>query len=204
MLIWHCPSREVCPLHRQGRCPLSPGKPGDQRAVIKSEYVIKRRKCLWLKFDNMVKDHIDSKRGNLPPPYHGWFFPITSKGSVICWIVHTTVFCYTKYLIKRRKCLWLKFDNMVKDHIDSKRGNLPPPYHGLFFPITSKGSVISCIVHTTVFCYTNCGALAGMNEWMNEWMKACMNERTFNDTPAQKPDWLFGCQKKREREKCFI
>ena len=37
--------------------------------------------------------------------------------------------------------------HMVKDHSDSERGNLLPP-HGLFFPISSKGSLI-CIIPLT-------------------------------------------------------
>ena len=36
----------------------------------------------------MVKDHSDSERGNLLPPY-GLLFPINSKGSFICTIPHT-------------------------------------------------------------------------------------------------------------------
>ena len=44
--------------------------------------------------------------------------------------------------------------NIGKDHSDSERGNLMLP-HGLFFPISSKGSFI-CIIpdsiaHATVF-----------------------------------------------------
>ena len=37
--------------------------------------------------------------------------------------------------------------HMVKDHSDSERGNLLPP-HGLFFPISSKGSFICTIPQT--------------------------------------------------------
>ena len=37
--------------------------------------------------------------------------------------------------------------HMVKDHLDSKRGNPLPP-HGLLFPISSKGSFI-CIIQQT-------------------------------------------------------
>ena len=53
---------------------------------------------------------------------------------------------------------------MVKDHTDSKRGNLLPP-HGLLFPISSKGSFM-CIIHRQdntyhSLCYTSRGALAG-------------------------------------------
>ena len=44
--------------------------------------------------------------------------------------------------------LWLYgVGHMVKDHSDSERGNPLPP-HGLFFPISSKGSFISIIPHT--------------------------------------------------------
>ena len=39
--------------------------------------------------------------------------------------------------------------HMVDDHSDSKRGNPLPP-HGLFFPISSKGSTDK-ISHTTTF-----------------------------------------------------
>ena len=35
--------------------------------------------------------------------------------------------------------------HMVKDHSDSKRGNLLPPLHGLLFLISSKGSFIFTI-----------------------------------------------------------
>ena len=37
--------------------------------------------------------------------------------------------------------------HMVKDHSDSERRNLPPPY-GLHFPISRKGSFI-CIIPQT-------------------------------------------------------
>ena len=33
---------------------------------------------------HMVNDHSDSERRNPLPPLHGLFFPISSKGSVIC------------------------------------------------------------------------------------------------------------------------
>ena len=51
--------------------------------------------------------------------------------------------------------------HVVKDHSDSKIGNLLPP-HGLLFSINSKGSFICTIpdriAHTTA-CYTSRGAL---------------------------------------------
>ena len=37
---------------------------------------------------------------------------------------------------------------MVKNHSDSERGNTLQPLRGLFFPISSKGSVIA---HITAF-----------------------------------------------------
>ena len=38
---------------------------------------------------HMVKDHLDSERGNLLSPLHGLLFPISSKGSFICTIPQT-------------------------------------------------------------------------------------------------------------------
>ena len=38
---------------------------------------------------------------------------------------------------------------MVKDHLDSKRGNPLPPLHGLLFAINSEGSFIYTISQTT-------------------------------------------------------
>ena len=40
---------------------------------------------------HMVKDHSDSEKGNPLPP-HRLCFPISSKGSFICTIPHTTAF----------------------------------------------------------------------------------------------------------------
>ena len=37
---------------------------------------------------HMVKNHLDSERGNPLPP-HGLLFPISSKGSFVCVCVHT-------------------------------------------------------------------------------------------------------------------
>ena len=37
---------------------------------------------------------------------------------------------------------------MVNDHSDSKRGKTLPPHHGLFFPVSNKGSFISAIPQT--------------------------------------------------------
>ena len=48
--------------------------------------------------------------------------------------------------------------NTVKDHSDNKRGNPLSPHHGLFFPISSKGSFISTILlrilNQLLFVYT--------------------------------------------------
>ena len=38
---------------------------------------------------DMVKDHSDSKTGNLLPPLHGLFFSISSKESFICTVPQT-------------------------------------------------------------------------------------------------------------------
>ena len=40
---------------------------------------------------------------------------------------------------------------MIKDHKASHGGNPLPPLHGLFFSISSKGSIISDRTHTTAF-----------------------------------------------------
>ena len=54
---------------------------------------------------------------------------------------------------------------MVKDHLDSERGNPLPRPHGLLFPINSKESFF--MRHHTedctynALCYTSSGALAG-------------------------------------------
>ena len=55
---------------------------------------------------------------------------------------------------------------MIKDHSDSERGNPLTSRHGILFVISSKGSLIYTIPHQDNtyqgFCYTSCGALAGM------------------------------------------
>ena len=54
--------------------------------------------------------------------------------------------------------------HMVKVHSDSEKENTLLP-HGLLFPISSKGSFMCTIpdriAHTSAFCYTSHGALAG-------------------------------------------
>ena len=49
--------------------------------------------------------------------------------------------------------------HMVKDHSDSEKGNLLPPLHRIFFPISSKSSFITPsidrIAHTTAFVFTH-------------------------------------------------
>ena len=62
--------------------------------------------------------------------------------------------------------LWLYgVGHMIKDHSDNERENPLPP-HGLLFSINSKGSFLgtSHRQNSTYqgFCYTTCGALAGM------------------------------------------
>ena len=39
--------------------------------------------------EHMVKDHLDSERGNPFPPLHGLLFPISSKGAFICTVPQT-------------------------------------------------------------------------------------------------------------------
>ena len=50
------------------------------------------------------------------------------------------------FIVEDEKRLY-GIENMEKDHSDSKRENLLPP-HGLFFPISSKGSFICTIPQT--------------------------------------------------------
>ena len=48
---------------------------------------------IWLYgVGHMVKDHLVNKTGNPLPPLHGLLFSISSKGSFICTIPHTTAF----------------------------------------------------------------------------------------------------------------
>ena len=53
---------------------------------------------------------------------------------------------------------------MVKDNLDSKRGNPLPPLNGLIFPISSKVFFLYVLSHKQdntyhSLCYTSCGAL---------------------------------------------
>ena len=63
-------------------------------------------------------------------------------------------------------CLWLNgVRHMIKDQLDSERGNLLPQ-HGLLFLISSMGCFI-CIIHRQNstyhgLCYNICGAMAEM------------------------------------------
>ena len=60
---------------------------------------------------------------------------------------------------------------MVKDHSDSERGNLLLP-HGLLFPISSKGSFICIITHTTALLHQS---------WSTGWNKKLLNGSTMKD-----------------------
>ena len=64
--------------------------------------------------------------------------------------------------------------HVVKDHSDSKRGNLLPP-HGLFFPISSNDFIhhhIDRIVHTTPFVIVS---------WITDWNDKYLNGSTMKD-----------------------
>ena len=74
-------------------------------------------------------------------------------------ITHTTAFVtpVVEHWLEREIAQWLRLygvGHMVKDHSDSERGNLLPPY-GLVFVINSKGSFICTnlqrIAYTMVF-----------------------------------------------------
>ena len=73
---------------------------------------------------------------------------------------------------------------MVKDHSDSKRGNLLLPLHGLLFLISSKALMSTIpyrIVHTTVF------VIPVVEQWVYDYLM----------TPQHKNKSAIGCQNKR-------
>ena len=88
-------------------------------------------------------------------PYFG--NDINEKGKEMFYLTsHSTHFIYG-YMVVR---------NMVKDHSDSEKGNLLPPLHRLFFPISSKSSFITPFhrqdsTYNSICFYTCRGALAG-------------------------------------------
>ena len=67
----------------------------------------------------MVKDHSDSERGNPPPP-HGLFFSINSKGSFICTIPQTEInlMTYVKCLNNKNNTITaiIYFSNYYHHH----------------------------------------------------------------------------------------
>ena len=82
----------------------------------------------------MVKDHLDSERGNTLLP-HGLLFPITSKGSFICTIpdriAHTTTFVtpVVEHWLEQEIAQWV---HTMKDQSDDpshhERRLLPRSY----------------------------------------------------------------------------
>ena len=85
---------------------------------------------------HMVKDHSDSKRGNLLPP-HRLLFPISIKGSFICIIldrIHTTAFVtpVVEHWLEREIAQWV---HPMKDQSDDQshheRTLLPRSYISL-------------------------------------------------------------------------
>ena len=75
------------------------------------------------------------------------------------------IFYRIKYVVSRDELQLYCIRHMVKDHLESKTGNLLLP-HWLLFLISSKGSFICTIPQTELsynnICYTSCGELAGM------------------------------------------
>ena len=67
---------------------------------------------------NMVKDHSDSERVNLLLP-QGLLFPISSKGSFICTIPHTTVFVapVVKHWLEREIAQWVRHEGSIRRSI---------------------------------------------------------------------------------------
>ena len=125
----------------------------------------------------MVKDHSDSKRGNLLPPYR-LLFPNSGKGSFICAIprpllhrLWSTGWNENQYKRKENVFVFIfnnalnlfylrlyGFGYMVKNHADTTRGNLQPTLHGLLFLISSNES-FNYIYHS--LCCTSHGILSG-------------------------------------------
>ena len=56
---------------------------------------------------------------------------------------------------------------MVKDHSDSKKGNLLLTLHGLLFPISSKGSFIYTIRGDRI-AYTTAFVIPAVEHWMEQ------------------------------------
>ena len=95
-----------------------------------------------------------------PTTYRGMYihvYPSQERRKEIIYLTtHSTHFIFRLYGVRL----------MVKDHSDSEKGNLLLP-HGLLFPISSKGSFIIYMHHSTdrithhSLFYTSRGALAG-------------------------------------------
>ena len=82
--------------------------------------------------------------------------------STILWMERNVSF---NYILTQLFLRLYSVGHKVKDHLDSKRGNPLPPFHGLLFLISSKGSFIFTVPqtgeHIPSFCYTSHGALDG-------------------------------------------
>ena len=104
-----------------------------------------------------------------PPPPHPPDSPLYTVVYLRSTFHHRTLlllplFSTFFYLKNERKEMFLFNDALntfylwlygVKDYSDSERGNKLPPFHGLFFLISSKGSFILTskdkIIHTTAY-----------------------------------------------------
>ena len=99
----------------------------------------------------MVKDHLDSERGNPLPPS---IIRGRKEGNVL---FNDTLNTFYLWLYGNR--------HVVEDHLDSERGNPLPPLHELIVSISSKGFLYAPF-HSQdrtyhILCYSNRGALAG-------------------------------------------
>ena len=116
----------------------------------------------------MVKDHSDSSERGNPLSPHGLLFPLSSNGSFYMHhptdrIAHTTAFVIpvVEHWLEQEMVIWCQtygrgpftqrqtlsklgfftlydIEHMAKDFLDSKRGNLLLPLHGLLFLIVHK------------------------------------------------------------------
>ena len=90
----------------------------------------------------MVKDRLDSERGNQRPP-HRLLFLISSKGYIICIIpqIGREINVLFNDALNTFYLRLYGVRHVVKDHSDSEKGNPLPP-HRLLLSISSNGSFI--------------------------------------------------------------
>ena len=115
--------------------------PPHSKIILRSSTV--RKKIVLFKdtLRHMIQDHLDSKKGTRRH-YMGYSFWLAAK--VLLYAPpHSKIILRSSTVRKKIVLFKDALRHMIKDHLDSKNGNLPR-LHGLLFPISSKGSFI-CI-----------------------------------------------------------